>query len=295
MEWLEASITVDNEAAEAAAEVLSRYAHRGVVIEASPDGGSAGTVTVRAYLPADERAQANRHHIEEALWHLGQIWPIPAPIFHSIAEDDWTEAWKKQLRVLHVGQHIVIRPSWLDYTPMPDDIVIQLDPGMAFGTGLHPTTQLCLEALEMLVQPGMDVLDVGTGSGILAIAAARLGARDVIAVDSDPTAVKTARENVVVNGAQEIVSVLDGSLDEIVGDYDAIAINILAQVIVETVQHGLSARVRPGGKIIAAGILIDQESDVAAAMDQQGLTLIERRQRDDWVCLVGERPYSSCC
>ncbi len=295
MEWLEASITVDNEAAEAAAEVLSRYAHRGVVIEAGPDGGSAGTVTVRAYLPADERAQANRHHIEEALWHLGQIWPIPAPIFHSIAEDDWTEAWKKQLRVLHVGQHIVIRPSWLDYTPMPDDIVIQLDPGMAFGTGLHPTTQLCLEALEMLVQPGMDVLDVGTGSGILAIAAARLGARDVIAVDSDPTAVKTARENVVVNGAQEIVSVLDGSLDDIVGDYDAIAINILAQVIVETVQHGLSARVRPGGKIIAAGILIDQESDVAAAMDQQGLTLIERRQRDDWVCLVGERPYSSCC
>jgi len=286
---------VDNEAAEAAAEVLSRYAHRGVVIEAGPDGGSAGTVTVRAYLPADERAQANRHHIEEALWHLGQIWPIPAPIFHSIAEDDWTEAWKKQLRVLHVGQHIVIRPSWLDYTPMPDDIVIQLDPGMAFGTGLHPTTQLCLEALEMLVQPGMDVLDVGTGSGILAIAAARLGARDVIAVDSDPTAVKTARENVVVNGAQEIVSVLDGSLDDIVGDYDAIAINILAQVIVETVQHGLSARVRPGGKIIAAGILIDQESDVAAAMDQQGLTLIERRQRDDWVCLVGERPYSSCC
>ncbi len=286
---------MDNEAAEAAAEVLSRYAHRGVVIEAGPDGGSAGTVTVRAYLPADERAQANRHHIEEALWHLGQIWPIPAPIFHSIAEDDWTEAWKKQLRVLHVGQHIVIRPSWLDYTPMPDDIVIQLDPGMAFGTGLHPTTQLCLEALEMLVQPGMDVLDVGTGSGILAIAAARLGARDVIAVDSDPTAVKTARENVVVNGAQEIVSVLDGSLDDIVGDYDAIAINILAQVIVETVQHGLSARVRPGGKIIAAGILIDQESDVAAAMDQQGLTLIERRQRDDWVCLVGERPYSSCC
>jgi ribosomal protein L11 methyltransferase len=295
MEWLEASITVDNEAAEAVAEVLSRYAHRGVVIEAGPDGGNASTVTVRAYLPADGWAQANRRHIEEALWHLRQIWPISAPVFRSVAEDDWTEAWKRQLRVLHIGQRIVIRPSWLDYTPAPDDVVIQLDPGMAFGTGLHPTTQLCLEALEMLIQPGMDVLDIGTGSGILAIAAAKLGARRVIAVDSDPTAVKTARENVAVNGAQEIVSVLDGSPDDVVGDYDAVTVNILARVIVEMVQHGLPARVRPGGKIIAAGILIDQESDVAAAMEQQGITLIERRQRDDWVCLVGKRPYPSCC
>jgi ribosomal protein L11 methyltransferase len=295
MEWLEASITVDNEAAEAVAEVLSRYAHRGVVIEAGPDGGNASAVTVRAYLPADGWAQANRRHIEEALWHLRQIWPISAPVFRSVAEDDWTEAWKRQLRVLHIGQRIVIRPSWLDYTPAPDDVVIQLDPGMAFGTGLHPTTQLCLEALEMLIQPGMDVLDIGTGSGILAIAAAKLGARRVIAVDSDPTAVKTARENVAVNGAQEIVSVLDGSPDDVMGDYDAVTVNILARVIVEMVQHGLPARVRPGGKIIAAGILIDQESDVAAAMEQQGITLIERRQRDDWVCLVGKRPYPSCC
>jgi ribosomal protein L11 methyltransferase len=295
MEWLEASITVDNEAAEAVAEVLSRYAHRGVVIEAGLAGGTASAVTVRAYLPADERVQANRRHIEEALWHLRQIWPISAPVFRSVAEDDWTEAWKRQLRVLHIGQRIVIRPSWLDYTPTPDDVVIQLDPGMAFGTGLHPTTQLCLEALEMLIQPGMDVLDVGTGSGILAIAAAKLGARRVIAVDSDPTAIKTARENVAVNGAQEIVSVLDGSPGDVVGDYDAIAVNILARVIVEMMQRGLPACVRPGGKIVAAGILIDQESDVTATMEQQGITLIERRQRDDWVCLVGERSYSSCC
>jgi len=289
MEWLEVSVTVDNEAAEAVAEVLSRYAYRGVVIEAGPDGWSTQPVVVRAYLPADDQLRANKRRAEEALWHLGQIWPIPAPTFRPIAEADWEEAWKEQLSVLHVGRHIVIRPSWLDYTPAPGDVVIDLDPGMAFGTGLHPTTQLCLEAFEALVQPGAEVLDLGTGSGILAIAAAKLGAQSVTAVDNDPVAVKTARENAMINNVHKVMSVVEGSLGDVCGDYDLVAVNIVVRVIAEMLHEELAMRVRPGGKAIAAGIIVDQETEVIEALEQKGLALTERQCRGDWVCLVAER------
>jgi ribosomal protein L11 methyltransferase len=292
-QWLEVSVTADNEAAEAIAEVLSRYAYRGVVVEAGPDGWNTGPVAVRAYLPADEDLLAKKRRVEEALWHLGQIQPISTPAFRPVVEQDWAEAWKKQLRVLCIGQHIVIRPSWLDYTPRANDIVIQLDPGMAFGTGLHPTTQMCLETLETLIRPGMRVLDLGTGSGILAIAAAKLGAGYVLALDNDPVAVKTARENVRLNHAQETVSVAQGSLGDVVNGYDLVTVNILARVIVEMAGRGLATCARSGAKIIAAGIIADQESEVVAAMERNGLTLTERRQNGDWVGLIAERAYLS--
>lgn len=291
MEWLEVSVAVENEAAESVAEVLSRYAHRGVVIEAGPDGWNAGPVIVRAYLPADDRLQADKRHIEEALWHLGQIQAVPAPTFRPVAEEDWAEVWKERLDVLRIGRHIIIQPSWRDYAPVSGDIVIRLDPGMAFGTGLHPTTQMCLVVLEEVMQPGAEVLDLGAGSGILAIAAARLGAGRVIAVDNDPVAVRTARENVVTNGVQGNVSVICGSLQEASGSYDLVVVNILARVIVEMMQKGLAKLVSPGGTLVAAGVLSDQESEVVTALEQGGLTLVERRQIDDWVCLVAKQDY----
>ncbi|MEA3338706.1 MAG: 50S ribosomal protein L11 methyltransferase [Chloroflexota bacterium] len=291
MEWLEVSVTVKNETAEAVAEVLSRYASRGVVIEAGPDGWNTGPVIVRAYLPADDQLRANKRRVEESLWHLGQIQPIPAPAFRPIAEADWAEAWKKQLKVLHIGQRIVIRPSWLDYTPAPREIVIQLDPGMAFGTGLHPTTQMCLAALEGLIRPEARVLDLGTGSGILAIAAAKLGAGHVLAVDNDPVAEKTARGNVRANRVAKAVSVTSGSLADAPGSYDLVVVNILAKVIVEMAQQGLAERVRPGGMLIAAGIIADQKPEVVAALQREGLTLVEQHQTEDWVCLMTKRGH----
>ena len=291
MEWLEVSVTVENEAAEAVAEVLARYAYRGVVIEAGPEGWNAGPVVVRAYLPADDQLRVNKRHVQEALWHLGQIRPVSAPTFHPVAEEDWAEAWKERLNVMHVGRHIVIRPSWREYAPAPGDVVIQLDPGMAFGTGLHPTTQMCLVALEKLICQEAEVLDLGTGSGVLAIAAAKLGAGYVLAVDNDPMAVKTARGNVATNEVQGIVSVVGGSLTEVSGNYDLVVVNILARVIVEMVRGGLAARVHPGGVLIAAGIIADQELEVVAALEQEELGLLERRQRDDWVCLVTKQGY----
>jgi ribosomal protein L11 methyltransferase len=292
MEWLEVSVAVENEAAEVVAEVLARYAYRGVAIEAGPEGWDAGPVVVRAYLPADDQLRANRRGIEEALWHLGQIRPIPAPTFRPVAEVDWAEAWKERLSVLRIGRHIVVRPSWREYVPAAGDVVIQLDPGMAFGTGLHPTTQMCLVALEELSRPGATVLDLGTGSGILAIAAAKLGAGRVLAVDNDPVAVKTARDNVVANGVRGTVDVVCGTLTDVSGSYGLVAVNILASVIVEMAREGLVTRVQPGGRLIAAGIIAGQEPEVIAALEQEGLVLVQRQQREDWVGLVAGRGYS---
>jgi ribosomal protein L11 methyltransferase len=289
MEWLEVSVEVENEAVEAVAEVLSRYAHRGVVVEAGPDGWNAGPVVVRAYLPTDDELWAKKKRIQEALWHLGQIQPLPEPSFRPVAEEDWAEAWKRRLKVLRIGERIVIQPSWLDYRPEPQDLVIQLDPGMAFGTGLHPTTQMCLCALEECVQPGMEVLDLGTGSGILAIAAAKLDAKRVLAVDHDKQAAKVARGNVIANHVQGAVTVRQGSLPDVSGTYDLVVVNILARVIVEMVQQGLSERVRPDGVLIAAGITVDKVPDVVEAFERGGLELTDRKERGDWVSLVARR------
>ena len=289
MEWLEVSVDVEAEVAEAVAEVLSRYAKGGVAIEAGPEGWHAGPVSVRAYLPVDSELWTKKQKIEEALWHLGQIRPIPEPSFRSVAEKDWEEAWKKRLKILRLGERIVIQPSWLDYRAGPEDIVIRLDPGMAFGTGLHPTTQICLRVLEDFVRPRMEVLDLGTGSGILAIAAAKLGAAKVLAVDNDRQAVGVARSNVIDNGVRDQVQVREGSLADVSGYYDLVVVNILARVIVELIGEGLAERLRPEAVLITAGITIDGASEVAVAFEGGGLELIDQQQQDDWVSLLARR------
>lgn len=289
MEWLEVSLEVDSEVAEAVAEVLSRFAHRGVAIEAGPEGIGTGPVVVRAYLPVDRRLPQTRRRLEEALWHLSQIRPLPEPTFRRIAEADWAEAWKQHLRVLHIGQRVVVRPSWLEYDPREGEVVIVLDPGMAFGTGLHPTTQMCLMALEEHVQPGTSLLDLGTGSGILSIAGAKLGAWRVLALDNDPQAVEVARENVRRNGVEDRVTVMEGSLAQAHGCFDLVVVNILARVIVEMLEQGLAARLTPEGRLILAGLIAEQETEVAEALRRAGLEPIERHQIDDWVGLVAVR------
>ena len=288
-QWLEVSVEVDYETAEAVAEVLSRYAPRGVVIEGGPDGWQAEPVVVRAYLPRDDDLWVQKKKIQEALWHLAHIRAIPEPAFRPVAEEDWAEAWRKQLKILRIGKRIVIRPSWLAHKPKPDDVVIELDPGMAFGTGLHPTTQLCLDALERLIRPDTEVLDLGTGSGILAIAAAKLGAGRVAAFDSDRQAVRVARDNVRKNGVEHIVKVERGSLSDAFGSYDLVVVNILARVILEMAEAGLSERVRPGGYLVTAGITVDQAPEVIAALERFDLQVTDRRQRGDWVSLEAER------
>jgi ribosomal protein L11 methyltransferase len=292
MEWLQVSVQVDPELAEAVADVLSRYAPGGVAIETQGQDHSAPTqaVTVNAYLPIGPDTPRVRRQVEEALWHLGQIAPIPRPGFSRVAEADWAEAWKEHYHPLRVGRRTVIKPTWREFNAAPGDIVVELDPGMAFGTGLHPTTQMCLETLEEKVRDGIRVLDLGTGSGVLALVAAKLGAANVLALDTDPVAVTAAQENVQRNAVGDRIMVAQGSLDQVTDTYDLVVVNILAKVIVALAREGLAERVQPGGDWVTAGIIEPQVAEVTAALETAGLRMTEQKQISDWVTLIGRRP-----
>ncbi len=294
MKWIELSIKTDAEGAEAAAAWLNEYVSGGAAIEQTITSEAGETLdparafTVRAFFSVD--AAEPLAHAQEGLWHLAQLRSMSDPQTRELAEEDWAEAWKKFYTILHLGQHLVVKPSWLEYIPAPQEIVIELDPGMAFGTGLHPTTRLCLAALEERMTPGARVLDVGTGSGILSIAAARLGAREITALDIDPIAVETATRNVALAHVDHLVQVHRGSV-EMAHDgspFDLICVNILAEVIAE-MAPSLAPAVHPGGIVIASGILDYKADDVEDAFRTVGIRVVEKKREDDWVALVGIR------
>jgi ribosomal protein L11 methyltransferase len=300
-QWLEVCVMTEAETAEAVSEVMSRYAPNGVAIEqiardiqAGADEGAAAQlepiVAVRAYLSLEDDVEAKRQQIEEALWHLAQIVHIPEPTFRVVAESDWANAWKEHYHVVHLGERFVIKPTWREYAVRPGEIVMELDPGMAFGTGLHPTTQMCLAALEKYARPEMHTLDLGTGSGILAIGAALLGMKSIMAIDNDPQAVKVAQENAEMNHVGEQIAVGLGSLNEAAQQtYDLIIVNILARVIIGLCEDDLGRVVRSGGLAIFAGLIDTQEYGVREALQTQGLKVIDRLQEKDWVCLIARK------
>jgi ribosomal protein L11 methyltransferase len=323
MTWLELSVDVESEAVESVSELLAQYGYNGGVVVDQPiitgaDGpeysfDTSRPVTVRTYLPLDARAEETRQRIEQALWHFGQMRTVGRLSVRPLEEEDWANAWKQHYTIQRLGARTVIVPSWLEYEPQPHDIVLRLDPGMAFGTGLHPTTQLCIGFIEQYVTPGMPVLDLGCGSGILAIAAARLGAT-VLALDTDSIAVAATRENVDRNDVADRVIVAEGSLgggaaldhwlypssdqqptttaDESHGSFDLIVANIIARVL-SALATDMADALTANGMLIASGIIADREHEVVAAFAQAGLKPLERRQEGDWVALVyrktGER------
>ncbi len=304
--WLEIAVTAPAEAAEAIAEVLSRYVPHGVAFDYGPVPADEAdwerpplprdTLTVLAYLPMTPGWEDARQRIEEGLWHLRQILPFPPPRFRMLEEEEWSEAWKAHYDVLRVGP-FVIQPTWRRAELRPGELLIELDPGMAFGTGTHPTTRLCLQALAEWLRPGDRVLDLGTGSGILAIAAARRGAGWVWALDIDAVAVRVAKENVRRNGVSDRVEVTQGSLSEALARgerFDGILANILAPVIRRFCEQGWSTLLRPGGWVIVSGFLCgEQEESVREALAAAGLTVCGRWVDADWVALgarLVERP-----
>ena len=305
MAWLEVSLTVNGEAAEAVAEVLTRFAPEGVALEATQletwpdreDARPAGDVKVRAYLPVDAQLDATRARLEESLWHLGQLLPLPAPEYRSVADADWSEAWKVNFQPLRAGRRLMIVPAWLNPPLQPDDIPIRLDPGMAFGTGTHPTTQLCLAAIERHLRPGQALLDLGTGSGILSIAAAKLGAGPILALDIDDEAVRVAAENTAANGVAGNIVVAKGSLAEVLnGQYGeqwkqapVVVANILAHIIVVLLNQGLADVLAPGGLLITSGILDTQAFQVTGACRAHGLTVVAQEQSEDWVAVLARK------
>jgi ribosomal protein L11 methyltransferase len=303
MNWIEIKLSVDGEAAEAVAELLQRYGHQGVAVEREgimPDCWSddelppAERLTVRAYIPDDERVQEAKTQLESALGHMRLMYPMPTPEYTTVDDEDWAEAWKAHYQPVRLGRNILIRPIWIELVTQPNDIEIALDPGMAFGTGTHPTTQLCLAALEDLVQPGALALDLGCGSGILSIAAAKLGAKSILALDNDPIAVTATAENARQNGVSDKVVAQVGSLENIISSarrFDIIAVNILARIIIEMCGDKLGQIVRPGGLAIFSGIIEDQADDVETALRQTGLEPYARRKQGDWVAIEARRPH----
>jgi ribosomal protein L11 methyltransferase len=300
MNWLEVSLTVDGELAEAVADVLARFAYSGVMMEQGvkytdeEDAGTpTGPITVRAYLEINDQIEETRQKLEESLYYLGRIKPLPAASYKEIADQNWMESWKQHYKPILVGQRLVIVPAWME-SPDPNRIAIKIDPGMAFGTGTHPTTQLCLELMEkeFTVRQPSHVIDVGCGSGILSIAAFKLGATSALGVDIDAGSIVNARENARTNQVGDALTLEVGSVQEIRQGQFAfrkaplVLANILAPVIVRLFDSGLADLIDENGAIILSGILQEQAPNVIEAAQSKGLQVNERKQMGDWVALT---------
>lgn len=304
MRWIEVTLETDGEAAEAVAEVLRRYGHQGVAIEQvgfyietwEDEVPPPDRLAVRAYLPDDEHAETVKAQLEEALYQLHRLYAaVPTtPSYRVIDEQDWAEAWKVNYHPLRIGRRILVRPLWIEVESAPEDVVIALDPGMAFGTGTHPSTQLVLEATEDLMteRRGAHVLDLGCGSGILAIGAAKLGASSVRALDTDPIAVRITLENAAANGVQALISAEVGSLELLLANgerFDLALVNILAKVIIAMCDARLGEVIKPNGIGVFGGIIEEQAAEVEAALIRTGLTPYKRRTSGDWVVIEARR------
>jgi ribosomal protein L11 methyltransferase len=289
-EWLAVSVTVEWDIAEAVAEVLMRSAPSGVVINSGETASS--KVTVLAYLSIDEQIAERVRGLEDNVGHLQQIWPVPDPVYERIPDQDWMRRWKKTVPVFRIGERFVIKPSWREYTSDPDEIVVEIDPGQAFGLGVHATTQLCLRELGQRLKPGMHVLDLGTGSGILSIAAVKLAEVELVAVDHDADSVAVARENIRLNQVADNIHLKHGSLKDVQGPFDLILANLFTSVILRMVGEGLTARLSPGGVIVASGILEEQAHEVVDAFERHALNVERVAHRDDWVAVVAKRRAS---
>ncbi len=302
MNWLEVSVTVDGELAESVADVFARFAPNGVMTEQGvkfndeeDEGTATGPITVRAYLEVNEQLEETRQKLEESLFYLGMITPVPTPVFKQIADQNWMEAWKQHYKPILIGKGLLILPAWMD-SPDPMRIPIKIDPGMAFGTGTHPTTQLCLELMEVSARdPLTTVIDVGCGSGILSIAALKLGAEKVLGVDIDIESVKNSRENADINEIGQGLLLGQGSVTEILaGSFQfksapLVVANILGPILIRLFDAGLADLVEPGGEIILSGILDHQAESVIAAGQAKGLKRSDMRQMGDWVAISLKR------
>jgi len=311
--WLELAVTCDPEAVEAVSEILSRVAPGGVSVEPGfrlTDEGLDAVVdpsqpaTLRAYLPArDPRvvreavATADRALGHLQAFGLREIGELSTAVVH---ESDWATAWKRHVRVMRIGRRIVIRPTWRRHRRAPADVVIAMDPGMAFGTGFHPTTRLCLAGIERWADDGLlahgaardgraRLLDVGCGSGVLAVAAGLLGAGELVGVDTDPIAIEATLANARRNRLARRVRAWQGSVPSGAGPFDLVAANLVASLLM-TLAPGLRDELRPGGRLLASGIFVDREGDVRSAFAAAGLVIVGRESEGDWVALDVERP-----
>ena len=283
MRWAEMSVLCASEASDAVSYAFLEAGCGGVMTQ------GAEILTVTGSLPVTDELGGK---IDALMNHLDRLpeFGLPALVegltLRYAEDEDWANAWKQYFKPIKLGKRLVIKPSWEDYAAQNDELIIELDPGMAFGTGAHPTTQLCLRAMELLVKPGMVVADIGTGSGILALAAARLGATKVFATDIDPLPRTIARENIAHNQLQNTIHLMEmDDFDFMAHGCDVVIANIIANTIIELAPE-IAARVKPNGIFIASGIVEEHHDTVKDALAAVGLNLLQTLREDIWVCLV---------
>ncbi len=291
MRWVEIAVEATAASVDAVSNILVEEGCGGAVIGTLPNVQAETATRVAGYLPVDDRLETRLGNIRERVTSLpGLGLPLASEelTISFVEDEEWATAWKKHFKPVRVGR-VVVKPTWEELAPNPDDVIVEIDPGMAFGTGYHPTTQLCLLILQDLVKGGEVVLDMGTGSAVLAIAAAKLGAKSVTGLDVDTVAVEAAEENVRQAGLDDRVHV--GRADTPMafdGQADIVVANIIAKVLVDMASE-LAAKVKPGGICVASGIVIERKDQVVDAFASAGLEVIDERTDGDWVALICER------
>lgn len=292
--WVEITISVPAEFVEPVMELFLTYGKSSPIIEETggfnPDEGevqqSGLPVKVTTYLRANHQAQKAREQIEIGVRLLALLGPVSELKVRTLEATEWEEAWRLHHKPFRLGRRLVVWPLGQPYTPSDSDVVIRLDPGLAFGTGFHPTTAMCLEEIERRVTVGSKVLDLGSGSGILSVTAAKLGAGEIIAMDIDQMAVRATRKNSRLNDYGKKIRVVQGTIPkEGLSGVQVLVANISAKVLIE-LSTSLVAALDPDGVLIASGFLDERFQDVIVAFREAGLCLIERRDVDDWVTIT---------
>jgi ribosomal protein L11 methyltransferase len=308
VKWLEVKVTYEAPQTDLAADLIADIFYdlgaKGVVMDDSvldpaQDWGADALPpppkpAVTAYLPSDDDLGRRCTLLTERLGRLAVQEAVELNIaYGQVDEEDWAESWKVFFYPQKLSDRLVVKPTWRDYVPQEGEQIIEIDPGMAFGTGTHPTTAMCVRLLERHLAAGRSVLDIGTGSGILLIAAARLGAGRLCGVDSDPMAVTVARSNLILNQVESDRFELHcGHLsDSVAGTYDVVVANILADVILDLLEQ-VGRVLVPGGRLICSGIIASRQSEVHAKMERLGFESIAVEVQDDWVALSGRYPNS---
>ncbi len=311
MKWIEIKIITTEEASDAISEMLTAIGAGGVAIEdpneirrqlSSPSSLDYADdefmnsldedVTIKAYFPSDSSGEGLVELIREKLAFVSRFLDTGKGYsgMKEVDDEDWATAWKKYYKPFSISENMVIKPSWEEYSPRAGETVIELDPGMAFGTGTHETTKLCAQMLEKYIRSGDRVIDLGCGSGILSIISAKLGAANVLAADIDETAVKVTRENCVINGVEDKVTAVRAILDDLERqEADVMVANIIADVIVG-ISPQVSGYIKKEGYMITSGIIKERKDEVINAYTSLGFTLLEAVELGEWVAIAFKSP-----